>query len=54
MGYTQGVLPDYDRIDGFCKARSSAKKTLTQMTIKELSNLIYQLEKIIDKNGTSN
>jgi hypothetical protein len=49
MGYTLFDKPDYTRINNFCIARSQAKKKLTDMTQKELSNLIYQLEKIVSK-----
>jgi hypothetical protein len=49
MGYTLFDKPDYTRIDNFCIARSQAKKKLTDMNTRELSNLIYQLEKIVSK-----
>jgi len=47
MGYYKGEKPDYDRINNFCKSRSGAKKNLTDMDEKELSNLIYQLNRIV-------
>lgn len=46
MGYYKGEKPDYERINNFCLNRSAAKKKLTDMDIKELSNLIYQLNRI--------
>lgn len=47
MGYYKGEKPDYDRINQFCLHRSAAKKRLTDMDVKELSNLIYQLNRIV-------
>ena len=40
---------DYTRIDAFCLAKSKAKKKLTDMDSKELTDLIYKLDAIIKK-----
>ena len=47
LGYYKGEKPDYDRINNFCIHRSGSKKKLTEMDTKELSNLIYQLNRIV-------
>ena len=47
LGYYKGEKPDYDRINNFCLNRSGAKKKLTDMDIKELINLINQLNRIV-------
>lgn len=47
LGYYTDGKPDYDRINNFCLSRSGAKKKLTDMDAKELSNLIYQLNRIV-------